>query len=111
VGYSADGKTKANELSLPLCLGEKGAVRRVVDGQRWLVFMLCFGVACPVPSSMSDNFSVVQSLCGCRFSLSCINIYTTPFGANILLFWQNPCIFYIKAIHYYYLPLFYMGNV
>lgn len=41
-GHSADGKTKANEMSLPLS---------------------------QVPSSVSHNVSVVESLSGCRFLL------------------------------------------
>lgn len=75
-----------------------------------LGFGLCFGVACPMPSSVSDNPCVVASLSGCRFLLCFVNIYTTPFDANVLLFWENAFIFYIKAIHYLYLPLLYMGN-
>lgn len=63
------GKTKTSEWSLCLCQEEAWAVSEAADGQQWLVFGLCFGVACPVPSSVSDNPSVVGSLSGCRFLL------------------------------------------
>lgn len=64
--YFADGKTKANELSLPLCQEERWAFPKVVNGHYWLVSMLFFCTACPVPPSASDNFSVVGSLRGWR---------------------------------------------
>lgn len=75
--YSADGKAKAIELSLPLCQQGKWAVHKVVAVQYWLVF------------------SVVESLSATGFCSDVLR-FISSFDASVLLFWENVFFLILK---------------